>query len=108
MFKGFLGKRVPSSEFTIVASPTAADEAAGKDNMFESAPRRSSADAMPPPAFLPKSRIASGAWKVGKGKQSKGSPTEQAFDKLLVSAYARVSCIDAVAYARVGRAANPR
>lgn len=83
MFKGFLGKRVPSSEFTIVASPTA-DEAAGKENMFEG-PRRSSVDTMPPPAFVPKSRTVSGAWKLGKGKQPKGSPTEQAFDKLLVS-----------------------
>jgi hypothetical protein len=75
MFKGLLGKRVPSSEFTIIASPTL-DEP-GKENVFAD-------DAMPPPSFLPKSRIASGAWKMGKTKPSEEQPTDKAFDKLLV------------------------
>jgi hypothetical protein len=83
MFKGILGKRAPSSEFTMLTAPG------------ESAPNgKENCDPHPRPA---KVRAVSAAFKPSKVKAGKereemgeGQVMEQAFDKLLVGLVPRL------------------
>jgi hypothetical protein len=97
MFKGMLGsKRAPSSEFTMLTTSAAGEASAsnGKENVFDGPSRSPIDSSMPPPAlpFTQKSRLMSGAWKAGKGKQPKEHTTEQDFDRLLVRSSYLFTC----------------